>query len=108
MTFLWCMSKAAAQAKAAAEAKAKAEAEAKAVTEKVTAEKAAAAADAKVVILANIAQYVCLCCKSTVCFRQVESIEMETMLKHCVVSFPVKNSSLPENFLPKKRLKMRR
>jgi hypothetical protein len=72
--------------KAKAKARAGAETKASAATDKAAAEKAAAATDAKVVILANIAQYVCLCSKSTVCFQQVESIEMETMLKPCVVS----------------------
>jgi hypothetical protein len=57
----------------------KAEAEAKTAAEKAAAEKAAAekaAADAQVVILANIRQSVCVCVynKSTVSFREMETI----------------------------------
>jgi hypothetical protein len=65
VTDLWGISKAAAKAKAAAEAQAKVEAEskiaadAKAKAEKATAEKAAA--DAKVVILSNMRDCVCVC-----------------------------------------------
>ncbi len=66
----------ASSANAAAEAKA--ETDAKAAAEKVAAGKAAekAAADAKVVILANIRQSVCVCVynKSTVSFREMETI----------------------------------
>ena len=77
------MSKAATEAKAEAEAKAKAEAEVKVAAEKATAEEAAPekAADAKAVILANIRQCVCVSSKSTVHFLEMESIDMETMLK---------------------------
>ena len=54
------------------------------VAENANAEKAAvdkAAADAKVRMLDNR----CVCGKSTVCFRKMESIDMETMLNY----FPV-------------------
>jgi hypothetical protein len=47
--------------KAKAKARAGAETKATAAADKAAADKAAAAVDAKVVILANIAQYLCLC-----------------------------------------------
>ena len=81
--------------KAADEAKKKAEEEAKKREEEAEARaKEKAAADAKVVILANISRFVCVLSKSTVWFWGMEIIEVETILKFFRVSLSMETDLL--------------
>ena len=85
--------------KAADEAKKKAEKEANKKEEEAEARaKEKAAADAKVVILANISRFVCVLSKSTVWVWGMEIIEVETILKF----FPVSLTKMETDLLDRK------